>query len=87
MDAPPRIVAEAFRKGIAEGRNGLGSLYVFATGNGGRNFDNWYDYLLIHLMVAISMDTRIVCSLLQLAQSIGMINIQFIRRNVRRSMQ
>lgn len=41
MDAPPKIVAEAFYNGIENGRSGLGSLFVFATGNGGTMFDNW----------------------------------------------
>ncbi|KAJ3088581.1 pheromone processing endoprotease, partial [Quaeritorhiza haematococci] len=40
MDAPPKIVAEAFKNGIIKGRGGLGSLFVFATGNGGYSFDN-----------------------------------------------
>lgn len=41
MDAPPRVVADAFKEGIIKGRGGLGSLFVFATGNGGSNYDNW----------------------------------------------
>ncbi|KAJ1557927.1 pheromone processing endoprotease [Nowakowskiella sp. JEL0078] len=40
MDAPPKIVADAFRNGIENGRGGLGSIYVFATGNGGGLEDN-----------------------------------------------
>ncbi len=40
MDAPPKIVADAFYNGIVKGRKGLGSLFVFATGNGGAVYDN-----------------------------------------------
>ena len=40
MDAPPKIVADAFTNGILFGRNGLGSLFIFATGNGGSLHDN-----------------------------------------------
>ncbi|KAJ3087506.1 pheromone processing endoprotease [Quaeritorhiza haematococci] len=40
MEAPPKIVAEAFYNGVKNGRNGLGSIFVFATGNGGTQFDN-----------------------------------------------
>ncbi len=41
MEAPPRIVSDAFYNGIVNGRNGLGSLFVFASGNGARQHDNW----------------------------------------------
>ena len=41
MEAPPRLAAEAFKKGIESGRNGLGSIFVFAAGNGGGSGDNW----------------------------------------------
>ncbi|KAL7754005.1 pheromone processing endoprotease [Sorochytrium milnesiophthora] len=40
VDGPSPIVREAFAKGVAEGRGGLGALYVFASGNGGRSQDN-----------------------------------------------
>ncbi|KAI8805076.1 pheromone processing endoprotease Kex2 [Cladochytrium replicatum] len=40
MEAPPAIVADAFINGIVNGRGGLGSVFVFATGNGGANGDN-----------------------------------------------
>jgi hypothetical protein len=40
MDAPPRIAQDAFRNGIEHGRQGLGSIYVFAAGNGGTAGDN-----------------------------------------------
>ena len=41
MDSPPKIVKDAFLNGILNGRNGLGSLYVFASGNGASYGDNW----------------------------------------------
>ncbi|KAJ3117104.1 pheromone processing endoprotease [Phlyctochytrium bullatum] len=44
MDAPPRIVKEAVLNGIRNGRGGLGSVFVFAAGNGGAHSDNWYGY-------------------------------------------
>ncbi|KAJ3037293.1 pheromone processing endoprotease [Rhizophlyctis rosea] len=40
MEAPPQIVADAFVTGIKKGRGGLGSIYVFASGNGGASYDN-----------------------------------------------
>lgn len=40
VDGPPPLVAKAFREGIERGRGGLGSIYVFATGNGGGFMDN-----------------------------------------------
>lgn len=42
MEAPPQIVTEAVENGIKNGRGGLGSLFVFAAGNGGGSGDNWY---------------------------------------------
>jgi kexin len=33
---------KAFENGVIEGRGGLGSIYVFATGNGGEYDDNWF---------------------------------------------
>ncbi|KAI9005330.1 peptidase S8/S53 domain-containing protein [Gaertneriomyces semiglobifer] len=40
MEAPPKIVKDAVKKGVTEGRNGLGSIFVFASGNGGNLNDN-----------------------------------------------
>lgn len=40
MEAPNGILAEAFVNGIQNGRGGKGSIYVFATGNGGNSGDN-----------------------------------------------
>ncbi|XP_014667466.1 PREDICTED: PC3-like endoprotease variant B [Priapulus caudatus] len=35
MDRPGRLMAEALRRGVAEGRGGKGSVYLWAAGNGG----------------------------------------------------
>ncbi|KAJ1556203.1 pheromone processing endoprotease, partial [Cladochytrium tenue] len=40
MEAPPKIVVDAFYNGIVNGRGGLGAIYVFASGNGGAFHDN-----------------------------------------------
>ncbi|KAI8390318.1 peptidase S8/S53 domain-containing protein [Blakeslea trispora] len=40
MEAPKGILADAFINGINKGRDGKGSIYVFATGNGGISGDN-----------------------------------------------
>jgi kexin len=40
MEAPNGILAEAFQNGIKKGRDGKGSIYVFATGNGALSGDN-----------------------------------------------
>ncbi|KAI8837775.1 peptidase S8/S53 domain-containing protein [Chytriomyces cf. hyalinus JEL632] len=40
MEAPPRIVSDAVVNGIKNGRGGLGSIFVFASGNGGAAGDN-----------------------------------------------
>ncbi|KAJ3017833.1 UNVERIFIED_CONTAM: pheromone processing endoprotease [Siphonaria sp. JEL0065] len=40
MEAPPQIVADAVLNGIHNGRGGLGSIFVFASGNGGASGDN-----------------------------------------------
>ncbi|OUM66790.1 hypothetical protein PIROE2DRAFT_23090, partial [Piromyces sp. E2] len=39
-EGPSEIVAKAFKNGIKNGRNNKGSIYVFATGNGGIFGDN-----------------------------------------------
>jgi len=41
MDKPPKLAGEAFKKGIMSGRDGKGTLFVFAAGNGGFSGDNW----------------------------------------------
>lgn len=40
MDAPGILIKRAMLKGIQEGRGGLGSIYVFASGNGANHDDN-----------------------------------------------
>ncbi|KAI9355146.1 peptidase S8/S53 domain-containing protein [Zopfochytrium polystomum] len=40
MEGPPKIVADAVINGIVNGRGGLGSVFVFASGNGGGFHDN-----------------------------------------------
>ncbi|XP_053158611.1 proprotein convertase subtilisin/kexin type 4 isoform X6 [Hemicordylus capensis] len=40
VDGPGALATEAFLKGIANGRGGLGSLFVWASGNGGLRYDN-----------------------------------------------
>ena len=39
MEAPGYLVKKAIVNGIQNGRGGLGSVFVFASGNGGRNKD------------------------------------------------
>ena len=40
MDAPGILIKKAFVNAVQRGRNGLGSIYVFASGNGAANDDN-----------------------------------------------
>lgn len=40
LDAPAQTWYDAINLGLTEGRNGLGTLYVWAAGNGGRTVDN-----------------------------------------------
>ena len=40
VEGPGTLASEAFIKGITEGRNGKGVIYVWASGNGGRHGDN-----------------------------------------------
>ncbi|KAI8821066.1 peptidase S8/S53 domain-containing protein [Fimicolochytrium jonesii] len=40
MEAPPQIVSDAVRNGIDKGRDGLGSIFVFASGNGAASGDH-----------------------------------------------
>ncbi|CDR40602.1 CYFA0S05e02322g1_1 [Cyberlindnera fabianii] len=40
MQAPDMLVKNAIRRGITEGRDGKGAVYVFASGNGGMKGDN-----------------------------------------------
>ncbi|KAF9922407.1 pheromone processing endoprotease [Linnemannia zychae] len=40
MAGPTGLLLDAFVEGVTNGRGGKGSIYVFATGNGGRDGDN-----------------------------------------------
>ena len=40
VDGPATLARAAFRKGAEQGRNGLGSIFVWASGNGGKFSDN-----------------------------------------------
>ncbi|KAM4706408.1 neuroendocrine convertase 1 [Discoglossus pictus] len=40
VEGPGRLAQKAFEYGIRQGRNGKGSIYVWASGNGGRQGDN-----------------------------------------------
>ncbi|OMJ09267.1 Protease KEX1 [Smittium culicis] len=40
VQAPTKPMLEAIQNGISNGRKGLGNIFVFATGNGGRSDDN-----------------------------------------------
>ncbi|KAJ3257925.1 pheromone processing endoprotease [Boothiomyces macroporosus] len=42
MEGPPAIVEKAVENGALNGRGGLGSLFLFAAGNGAASGDNWY---------------------------------------------
>ncbi|KAJ0069386.1 hypothetical protein NL108_004165 [Boleophthalmus pectinirostris] len=40
LDGPAKLAKEAFLQGITQGRGGLGSIFVWASGNGGREQDS-----------------------------------------------
>uniref|UniRef100_A0AAQ6AAK4 P/Homo B domain-containing protein n=1 Tax=Amphiprion ocellaris TaxID=80972 RepID=A0AAQ6AAK4_AMPOC len=40
VDGPAKLAKEAFLRGVTEGRGGLGSIFVWASGNGGREKDS-----------------------------------------------
>lgn len=40
MEAPSDLIRRAIMNGVQNGRNGLGSVFVFASGNGAQQFDN-----------------------------------------------
>ncbi|XP_076215257.1 proprotein convertase subtilisin/kexin type 4 isoform X1 [Aptenodytes patagonicus] len=40
VDGPGVLAAEAFYRGVTKGRGGLGSIFIWASGNGGINYDN-----------------------------------------------
>ncbi|XP_063990950.1 furin-like protease 1 isoform X1 [Diachasmimorpha longicaudata] len=40
VDGPGELATRAFTEGVAKGRHGKGSIFVWASGNGGRDHDN-----------------------------------------------
>lgn len=40
MEAPSDLIVKAIMNGVQNGRNGLGSIFVFASGNGAASDDN-----------------------------------------------
>ncbi|XP_017905925.1 PREDICTED: proprotein convertase subtilisin/kexin type 4 isoform X2 [Capra hircus] len=40
VDGPGILTREAFRRGVTNGRGGLGTLFIWASGNGGLHYDN-----------------------------------------------
>uniref|UniRef100_A0A2K6T5V9 Proprotein convertase subtilisin/kexin type 4 n=1 Tax=Saimiri boliviensis boliviensis TaxID=39432 RepID=A0A2K6T5V9_SAIBB len=40
VDGPGFLTREAFRQGVTKGRGGLGTLFIWASGNGGLHYDN-----------------------------------------------
>ncbi|NXS64339.1 PCSK4 convertase, partial [Brachypteracias leptosomus] len=40
VDGPGVLAAEALYRGVTKGRGGLGSIFIWASGNGGINYDN-----------------------------------------------
>ncbi|NXG66722.1 PCSK4 convertase, partial [Hemiprocne comata] len=40
VDGPGVLATKAFYKGVTQGRGGLGSIFIWASGNGGINYDN-----------------------------------------------
>ncbi|XDA85795.1 hypothetical protein R6Z07F_015545 [Ovis aries] len=40
VDGPAHLAEEAFFRGVSQGRGGLGSIFVWASGNGGREHDS-----------------------------------------------
>ncbi|NWX33981.1 PCSK4 convertase, partial [Notiomystis cincta] len=40
VDGPGVLAAAAFYRGVVHGRGGLGSIFIWASGNGGTNYDN-----------------------------------------------
>ncbi|XP_037238422.1 proprotein convertase subtilisin/kexin type 4 [Falco biarmicus] len=40
VDGPGVLAAKAFYRGVKKGRGGLGSIFIWASGNGGINYDN-----------------------------------------------
>lgn len=62
IDAPSKLVLRAFAEGLAYGRQGRGSLYVFAAGNGKAvdncNYDGYANGLFALTVGALDVDHR-----------------------------
>lgn len=61
MEAPPKIAKDAVYNGIVNGRNGKGSIFVFASGNGGAsgdacNFDGYTNSIYTITVGSIDKD-------------------------------
>lgn len=61
MDAPKGLIAKAILNGIQNGRNGKGSIYVFAGGNGGAsddqcNFDGYTNSIYTMTIAAVDRE-------------------------------
>ncbi|CAO1625228.1 unnamed protein product [Sympodiomycopsis kandeliae] len=61
MDAPKGLIAKAILNGIQNGRNGKGSIYVFAGGNGGAsddqcNFDGYTNSIYTITIAAVDRE-------------------------------
>ncbi|KAF9428497.1 pheromone processing endoprotease [Podila epigama] len=61
MDGPNQLLLDAFINGVENGREGKGSIFVFATGNGGRSGDNcnFDGYANSRYTISIGAITRI----------------------------
>ena len=64
IDGPPEPVFAAFQKGIKLGRNGLGNIFVFASGNGGLHNDdcNYDGYTVFQINVEYAMGCHCWCN-------------------------
>ncbi|KAL9940247.1 hypothetical protein V8E36_000952 [Tilletia maclaganii] len=63
MDAPKGLIAKAILNGIHNGRNGKGSIYVFAGGNGGGsddqcNFDGYTNSIYSMTIAAVDREGK-----------------------------
>lgn len=61
MDAPKGLIAKAILNGVQNGRNGKGSIYVFAGGNGGAsddqcNFDGYTNSIYTMTIAAVDRE-------------------------------
>lgn len=42
LDRPASLSQKSYVEAVTNGRGGKGNIYVFAAGNGGENYDNWW---------------------------------------------